>query len=349
MNGVVIIQISLVFLFTFLLSWFTVGRTRKVAIRLNILDHPNILRKKQKKPVPYLGGVAIILSILVSLILGLIFFPVNKQISQEVWFLMFPCLIIGFVGLWDDLRDLSPQFRLMMQVLLGLFCSASISFGSTIGSATGNQNLDTALTIFWIVGVTNAFNFFDNFDGGAAVASITTAFGISILSFASGQNYLGNFGIVIIGTLTGFFYWNKNPARIYMGDAGALFLGMLLASLAIRLEPSAETRLSSIAIPVLLLTLPILDTCVVIFTRLIAGRSPLLGGRDHLSHRLIALGFSHRVVLNVFAILALFFQFLAFSLLFTDEFISNLIIGGAFLCFASLFIFFSKQKINYEF
>jgi UDP-GlcNAc:undecaprenyl-phosphate GlcNAc-1-phosphate transferase len=348
MNGMAIVQSALVFLFSCLSSWFVVGIMRKIAIRFQVLDHPNSLRKNQKNPVPYLGGIAIIISILISLIVGLIFLPVSKQTAQEIWFLMLPCLIIGVVGLWDDLRELSPQFRLMMQVLLGLFCSASISFGSTTGSATGNQNLDTALTIFWIVGVTNAFNFFDNFDGGAAVASITAAFGISVISFTSGQTYLGSFGIVIIGTLMGFFYWNKNPARIYMGDAGALFLGMLLATLSIRTEPSTQTGISSFAIPILLLALPILDTCVVVFTRLRAKRSPFLGGRDHLSHRLLTLGLSHQGILIVFALIASYFQLFAFSLLLSDKFTANILIGSAACSLVFLFILFSRKRIDYE-
>jgi UDP-GlcNAc:undecaprenyl-phosphate GlcNAc-1-phosphate transferase len=341
-------QLLSIFIFSSIISVIMVGCMRVIAIKLQVLDHPDSLRKNQKTAVPYLGGVGIVISVLICVIIGLSLFPVSQRINQEIWFLMLPCLLIGVVGLWDDLRNLTPHFRLMTQVLLGLFCSASITFGSTTGSATGNRIADIALTIVWIVGVTNAVNFFDNFDGGAAGASLLSAIGITIHSFASGQIYLGNFGIVLIGVLVGFLFWNKNPARIYMGDAGSLFLGMLLATLVIRIEPATNTNITAFAIPILLLALPILDTSVVVVNRIRAKRSPLLGGRDHLSHRLFNLGLSHKRVLGVLALLAAFFQSLTFLLLITSKSLSYTIVAVSVVCFISLFTYFSKNAIQYD-
>lgn len=298
----------LAFFFAFATSLVLSGVMRKIAMSLNIFDKPNGGRKFQREPVPYLGGVAIMTSFLVTVMIGVFVVSPSKEVRTDILYLLLPAAALGIIGLWDDIKELSPHFRLMVQVLLGLAASLTITFGSTSGGATGNQSADLLLSIFWIVGITNALNFFDNMDGGAAVASFMTALGVFLYSSITNQPYLAIFGLVLMGVLAGFFYWNRRPARIYMGDSGALFLGILLATIAIRIDPETDSKWTSFAVPVFLLALPILDTCVVVISRLMNFRSPLQGGRDHLSHRLALKGIRHRRILFMFASTAAFFQ-----------------------------------------
>jgi UDP-GlcNAc:undecaprenyl-phosphate GlcNAc-1-phosphate transferase len=157
----------------------------------------------------------------------------------------------------------------------------------TVGNALGTSTLSTAITIFWIVGICNSINFFDNLDGAASGAVAIAALGVFIIAFDRGQELVSALSIVTAGATIGFLLWNKSPAKIYMGDAGALFLGIIISVATIRLNPGVTPTWYSLAIPLMLLAVPLLDTCVAVFSRLARGLSPLTGGKDHLSHRLV--------------------------------------------------------------
>jgi UDP-GlcNAc:undecaprenyl-phosphate/decaprenyl-phosphate GlcNAc-1-phosphate transferase len=156
-----------------------------------------------------------------------------------------------------------------------------------IGNPTGITVLDAAITVLWIVGICNSINFFDNLDGGAAGTVAITAISLTYLAITGDQYFIAALSIVVAGSTLGFLIWNRAPARIYMGDAGALFLGLLIATLTVRFKPSADNSLTSFAIPVLLLAIPILDTTVAVLSRFRRKVSPFQGGKDHLSHRLV--------------------------------------------------------------
>ena len=338
----------LAFFFAFATSLVLSGVMRKIAISLRIFDRPDGGRKSQREPVPYLGGVAIMTSFLVTVVIGVFVVSPSKEVRSDVLYLILPAAALGLIGLWDDIKELSPHFRLMVQVLLGLVASLTITFGSTSGSATGNQSADLLLSIFWIVGITNALNFFDNLDGGAAVASFMTALGVFLYSSINNQPYLAIFGLVLMGVLAGFFYWNRRPARIYMGDSGALFLGILLATIAIRIDPETDSKWTSFAIPIFLLALPILDTCVVVISRLMNSRSPLQGGRDHLSHRLALKGIRHRRILLTFALISAFFQIPIYVFLKVNLSWELTISLSYLLLFIIIFIWLVRIKVKYE-
>jgi UDP-GlcNAc:undecaprenyl-phosphate GlcNAc-1-phosphate transferase len=146
----------------------------------------------------------------------------------------------------------------------------------------------------WIVAVCNSINFFDNLDGGAAGTVAISTLGISLIAANQGQELITALAVVTCGATTGFLLWNKSPAKIYMGDAGALFLGVLVGILTIRLNPGISPQINSMAILPMLLAVPILDTCVAVLSRLRRGISPFTGGKDHLSHRLMRKGWSKR-------------------------------------------------------
>jgi len=332
----------------FTTSWILTGIMRKVAIKLDIADRPDESRKQQKEPIPYFGGLGIIISLVLLVTSGVFVLDLSPELQQDIFYLFIPAVILGLIGLWDDIKNLSPQFRLMIQILMGLAGSLTITFGSTTGSITGNATLDLLISIFWIVGITNAVNFFDNMDGGAAIACFITSLGFSAYGFLTGQPYIGIFGLLLMGALAGFFIWNRRPARIYMGDSGALFLGMLLATIAIRIDPVADSRLVSFAIPILFLALPILDTTVVVINRLRNGRSPMQGGRDHLSHRLAVLGHTNRRILYRFCIIGIIFQIPIFLTLLTSSTLELVMVAIGLLTFLHLFLRFSNVFINYH-
>lgn len=338
----------LAFFFAFATSLVLSGVMRKIAMSLNIFDKPDGGRKFQREPVPYLGGVAIMTSFLVTVVTGLLVVSQSKEVRTDILYLILPAAAVGIIGLWDDIKELSPHFRLMVQVLLGLAASLTITFGSTSGGATGNQSADLLLSIFWIVGITNALNFFDNMDGGAAIASFMTALGIFIYSSITNQPYLAIFGLVLMGVLAGFFYWNRRPAKIYMGDSGALFLGILLATIAIRIDPETDSKWTSFAVPVFLLALPILDTSVAVIGRLMNSRSPLQGGRDHLSHRLALKGIRHRRILLTFALISVFFQIPIYIFLRVNLSWELTITLSYLLLFIITFIWSVRIKVKYE-
>jgi UDP-GlcNAc:undecaprenyl-phosphate GlcNAc-1-phosphate transferase len=165
----------------------------------------------------------------------------------------------------------------------------------TLGIAFSNDVINTVVTILWIVGICNAINFFDNIDGAASGTVAAAAFGVFFIAFDRGQELLSALTIVTAGATLGFVLWNKSPAKIYMGDAGALFLGVIISVATIRVNPGVEPQWKSLAIPIILLAVPLLDTCVAVFSRIARGISPLTGGMDHLSHRLVRGGLSRPI------------------------------------------------------
>jgi len=284
------------FVLTGLLTW----PVRALAIRLGVMDEPNLDRKTQATPVPYLGGVAIALGITITT-LAAVFVGGNKsgenvsQLKDLALTVLLPALLLGAMGLVDDLRSLSPWPRLITQSVVGSIVAFIIVQGGTVGTPFGTSTLNTAVTIFWIVGICNSINFFDNLDGAASGAVAIAALGVFFIAFDRGQELVSALSIVTAGATIGFLMWNKSPAKIYMGDAGALFLGIIISVAAIRLNPGITPTWKSLTIPVILLAVPLLDTCVAVSSRLARGLSPLTGGKDHLSHRLVRAGLSRRV------------------------------------------------------
>ena len=170
------------------------------------------------------------------------------------------------------------------------------------------------LTTLFIVGITNSINFFDNIDGGASGALAIAAIFLFILSLQGSQYLIASLSIVLAGATVGFLFWNKPPARIYMGDAGALFLGLLIATLTVRFDPNPINLIASFAIPFLILAIPILDTSVAVLSRIRRGVSPFQGGQDHLSHRLMRRGLTKRQSVTSLWLLSCFFGCIALAI-----------------------------------
>ena len=304
----------LLFAASFILVGLLTPIMRKVALRFEIVDVPSESHKTHRKPIPYLGGVAIsvgVIAISYGAIFSSGFSKSNFLLASSV---LLPGIFIGVIGLIDDLLKLSPWPRFLAQNLTGVVSSIILISTNTLGRPTGSLLFDVLITLLWIVGLTNAINFFDNIDGGASGTVAISSLALFILAIQGEQLVIAALALVLTGATLGFLIWNRPPARIYMGDAGSLFLGLVIASLTIRLEPNPINQYVSFAVPILLVALPILDTSVVVLKRLARGISPFQGGRDHLSHRLMRLGLSKRQAILSLWGLSAYFALLAIGL-----------------------------------
>ena len=341
----VISQIEFFGLFVF--SYAFVGLLtplmRRVALSKGVLDRPNSAHKSHKQPVPYLGGVAIIIGVVVVSYSALIYSKITWSNFWLATSVLGPAVVMGLVGLWDDLKSLDPLPRFIGQTIAGLVVAVFLVLNNNIGNPTGVTSLDIAITVLWIVGICNSINFFDNLDGGAAGTVAISAITLTYLAITGDQYFIAALAIVVAGSTLGFLIWNRVPARIYMGDAGALFLGVLIATLTVRFKPSADNSLTSFAIPVLLLAIPILDTTVAVFSRLRRKISPFQGGKDHLSHRLVRYGVSRKVAAITLWLLSALYGL--FAVLISSSIINeNLILIIAIAVWISLLVFFFNTK-----
>jgi UDP-GlcNAc:undecaprenyl-phosphate GlcNAc-1-phosphate transferase len=295
---------------TFVLVGALTPLMRKIAVSKEILDRPTSSHKSHLSPVPYLGGVAIILGVSLVTYAAILFTSLPIDNFWLATSLIGPALAMGLIGLWDDIKNLHPLPRFIGQTVAGLVVAVILIITNNFGSPSGSILVDTLITVLWIVGICNSINFFDNLDGGAAGTIAVSAMSLTYLANSNGQPLIGSLSIVVAGASLGFLIWNKSPARIYMGDAGALFLGVLIATLTLRLKPDTEFKFASFATPVLLLAIPILDTSVAVISRLRRRVSPFQGGKDHLSHRLMRAGITRKITaLLLWSLSALFSLF----------------------------------------
>ena len=262
-----------------LLSLASVRASVHIAHALDALDHPDGGRKTQVTSIPRLGGVAVASALTVSVMVGLAVTGRQDQFEAALGVLI-PALVAAVVGLIDDTRGLGPYLRLALQVGIG---ALAFALGTRI-SVTGIGALDAAILIVWIVVIVNGLNLLDNSDGLAGTTTLTAAVGATVISVMFGQQLVSLMGAALIGVTLGFLALNWHPARVYMGDSGAYFLGVLLALLVVRLRPEGVPSAAGAAIAILLVALPLIDTTYVVVKRLRLGIHPFTAGRDHLSH-----------------------------------------------------------------
>ena len=280
---------------------------RSIAMKIGAFDAPNMSRKIQKEPVPYLGGVAIAIGVAIASYAALMYADNSIHTFELASTVLLPALAISVMGLIDDLKGLEPWPRLLAQTGAGLFVAIILITTNTIGTPFHNRFIDGTMTVVWIVGVCNAINFFDNLDGGAAGTVAVTSVFLFLIAYDAQQVLVSALAIVTAGATLGFLFWNRSPAMIYMGDAGALFLGVIISVLTIRLDPHIASRKLALSIPLALMAVPIMDTTVAVCSRLKRGISPFEGGRDHLSHRLMRIGFGRRrAALALWSLTAIF-------------------------------------------
>ena len=315
---------------------------RRYAINKEIYDAPNMAHKSHTEPIPYLGGLAIIIGVM-ALSYAALF--VKEFTAKNFWLetsALAPALVLGLIGLWDDIRTLTPTPRFIVQTIAGIFTAILLIVTDTVGAPTGTIWLDGLITLIWIVGICNSINFFDNVDGGAAGTVAISSAALAYLGYNGHQYFITALAAVISGATIGFLLWNKSPARIYMGDAGALFLGILMATLTIRFHPHTDGKWTSFSTKILLLAVPILDTSVAVISRLLRKISPFQGGKDHLSHRLVRAGMDRPLAVIVLWAMTAFFAFCAVLIPLVGNKAGSVIVTAALVLWAGLFITFIK-------
>lgn len=266
------------------LSWVLTPLALRVALRRELLDRPE-LHKSHSSPVPYLGGVAIVLAFSIAVIgAAAVTRPVGTA-ALELAVVLGCAVALSLVGLVDDLRGLSPAVRVVCEVGAGVALWAS-GTGVLLFDVPA---LNAVVTVLWVVGVTNAYNLLDNMDGlSAGIAAISAAFFFLLAAF-NGQFLVAALAAGLAGCALGFLRHNYHPARIYMGDAGSLFLGFMLAAIGIKLRFDGPTQVTFL-VPILVTGVAVFDTTLVTISRLLHRRPVMMGGRDHTSHRLVFVG-----------------------------------------------------------
>jgi UDP-GlcNAc:undecaprenyl-phosphate GlcNAc-1-phosphate transferase len=315
---------------------------RKIAISIGAVDAPTLARKVQKEPVPYLGGVAIAIGVVGASYAALLAEDFTMENFRLASFVLVPAIAISVMGLIDDLKGLEPWPRLIAQTFTGIVVAVILTVTDTMGVAFGNTFLNYTISVLWIVGVCNSINFFDNHDGGAAGTVAVISLFLFFIAFDRQQVLVSALAMVTAGATAGFLIWNRHPAKIYMGDAGALFLGIIISVLTIRLNPGIVSQEKSIPIPLLLMATPILDTTVAVISRLYRGISPFQGGSDHLSHRLMRVGLSRKVTALTLWAMAAFYGALALALYTWPDTLGWQIITFAAIAWIAKLVFFLR-------
>lgn len=278
-------QFLLIFIIALVFSIIATPLARRLALAGGVVDAPNA-RKVHKTPTPLLGGAAIYLAFIIAVAV----FGTRQEIRQLVGVIV-GATFISAVGVIDDVRGLRPAVKLVAQ----LIAACILPLVGLHVRLFPIEALNWALTVFWIVGVTNALNLLDNMDGlSGGIAAIGAAHFL-LLAAINGQFLVGALSAALLGACIGFLRYNFNPASIFMGDTGSLFIGFVLAAIGIKLRFFGNTYIVTWMVPIVVLLLPIFDTSLVFVSRLRRGLNPLTTpGKDHLSHRLVALGFSRR-------------------------------------------------------
>ena len=289
-------SLTLTSLFAFILalaiSFACTPAVRMLAIKIKAVDVPKDNRRMHKVPIPRMGGLAIFAGFLVSV---LFFVPLGTEFRS----ILIGALILVVLGIIDDIVSLKPKTKFAGQIIAALIPALSgVSIHGIVNPFVPGQYstlgiFSIPLTVIWIVGITNAVNFIDGLDGLACGVSAIATVTMFIIAVLFGEIYIALMMAALAGACLGFLPYNMNPAKIFMGDTGSMFLGYILATVSIQ-GLFKFYAVISFAVPFILLGLPIFDTGFAIVRRLLKGQSPLQADRGHVHHRLIDLGFDQK-------------------------------------------------------
>ncbi|MFY9689069.1 MAG: MraY family glycosyltransferase [Candidatus Acidiferrales bacterium] len=300
---------------------------RRMALYYGMVDRPGP-RKVHVKPIPLLGGIAIYLGFVLAVVLTMRGAP-----QQQIAGILAGSTLLATVGLLDDGGMLHHQVKLFIGMPAGAcFLLASgirAHFFSEFIQGRPGVILDCFLTVFWVVGITAAFSILDHMDGLCAGISAVAAGFFTISAAFNHQMLVQTLGAATLGAALGFLRWNFNPAKIFMGDGGAMFLGFLMATLGLKLRPEAASFPVSWLVPVLILGVPVFDTAMVSISRARRGLLPFASpGKDHTAHRLSNLGLGHRGAVVALYGLAILFGCTALLVPFVSPVTAYLLAGS---------------------
>ena len=298
-----------------------------LAKRLNLIDIPgSASHKTHAYPTPLAGGI------LLAITLAITIFLFRQYLSHESLVIFSGAAVIFLFGLWDDYKGLGARPKLIGQLIAAailILLGVQVHFMTFFAEARQiplfvAETLNILITLFWVVGITNAMNMIDSMDGivaGLGVIAFACFFGATTLA---GQTVLAVWSAALLGICAGLYFWNKIAGKFFLGDSGAQTLGFLLASFGIMYNPLNRSPESSWIVPIMLLGVPIFDTTLVVLSRFRRKQAIGSGRRDHTYHRLIALGFSPRFSVLITHMASSFISFLAFLTLYLSPFIAML-------------------------
>lgn len=273
-----------------LLAYALTPIVRVLAFKIGAIDIPRDNRRMHKKPIPRIGGLAIFLSFLITCLLFC-------NIDHQLMTVLCGSMLMVMLGVLDDIYSLNPWLKLIWQLGVAL---ATVLSGIKIDQINiGGSYIELGMwsipiTIFWIAGLTNAINIIDGLDGLSCGVSTISSISILLVIIIQGGDYTSALiTLILIGSCCGFLPFNRNPAKIFMGDTGALFLGYTLAVISVEGMFKAHTLISLI-VPLIIFALPLTDTTIAIIRRLLAGKSPFSADRGHLHHKLVDMGFTQK-------------------------------------------------------
>lgn len=304
--------------------------------RVGLMDIPGRERHKHHHhPVPLAGGIVLFLTFLILSLLA------GKPFRDTFYIHLLPAMIIVALGILDDFIGLKPAVKLAGQCLAAAF----LIYNGVSAQLFAQPILNTAITIFWLVGITNAFNFIDSMDGLAAGLAVLTAACLTLVTLLSGQFDLTLMSTIILGSCIGVFFFNAPPARYFLGDSGAQFLGFSLAAVLLEYIPAGFTLWTSWFVPILLVCIPIFDMVLVVVSRLRRRLPVYRANLDHTYHRLIRLGVSSNRAILMMQLAALLIDCLAFILLNLSPVLANGIIAILGMTAIGLIIFLDRPPL----
>ncbi len=285
-------------------AFLTTPLVKKMAYRVGAIDVPKDNRRMHKTPIPRLGGLAIAIGFLLTVLLYV-------EIDRQLRGILLGAIIIVVLGVLDDCLTLRASVKFIIQILaacvvVGHGCSIQFVTNPVLSSDVLYVDLghwSVPLTIIWIVAITNAVNFIDGLDGLAAGVSAISAGSLLVIALLVSESSIALAVAALLGACLGFLPYNFNPAKIFMGDTGSTFLGFILACISIQ-GMFKLYAVISFAVPFLILGIPIFDICFAIIRRLAKRQNPMKADRGHIHHRLIDMGFSQKQAVAITYMLA---------------------------------------------
>lgn len=304
--------------------------------RVGLMDIP--LREGHKlhhRPVPLAGGMILFITLIIlSLVEGITF-------QHDFLVYLLPFSVILVFGIWDDAVGLNPLVKLVGQLL----AACLLIYNGAYVQLFPSQIVNYLFSIFWLVGITNAFNFTDSMDGLAVGLATLSSACLMLVTLQSGQLQLTVMSTIVLGSCIGVFFLNSAPAHYFLGDSGAQFLGFFLATVAMEYAPVGYTRLTSWFVPILLVAVPIFDTTLVVVSRLRRRLPVYRGNLDHTYHRLVRLGMSPNRAILCMQMSAVALDCIAFILLTTSPLVANIAVGGLAILAVALILYFDRPRL----
>lgn len=297
-----------------IIAFFATPIARRIAFRHGAVNVPKDNRRVHKKPMALMGGLAIIIGFLLAICYSFATRDIAEMMralgQPKTWGLIAGTLIIIILGIVDDLKPLRARVKFPIQLLAAILVVATgtriMYFTSpfhTGGTSLLGQTLAFVVSVLWLVGMTNAINLIDGLDGLAAGVSGIASLSLFIVAVIRGQDAIALLAVSLVGAIFGFLPYNFNPAKIFMGDTGSTFLGFILATLSMEGTMKSVTVIA-LAIPLLVLGLPIFDTLFAIIRRIMNGRPIGEADRGHIHHRLLDMGLSHRMAVIILYVIS---------------------------------------------